>query len=167
MKHIRRTANPIDRWQAAVHGLLAALFAFVLPFVCWGVLETPGHPHGSVHFVFGHPPILHASLQAAAHSRQQAAVRQAFLDSWCGDPAASPLADVPVDEQAAESAAAEAAAATGRSAPSTVISDLPLLTGGAYPVSFAQPPTFSITLSCDCPSSTELAVPTPPPRATA
>lgn len=165
MKHIQRTAIPNPRWQAAVHGLLAALFAFVLPFVCWGVLETPGHPHGSVHFVFGQPPTLHASLEAAAQSRQQTAVRQAFLDSWCGDPAAAPLAGVPVDEQAATDA--EADAASGRSVPSTAISDMPLLAGGAFAVSYASPPSFSITLSCHCSYSAEPSVPTPPPRAAA
>jgi hypothetical protein len=28
------------------------LFGLVLPFICWGVQATPGHPHARAHFVF-------------------------------------------------------------------------------------------------------------------
>jgi hypothetical protein len=31
------------------------LFAFLLPFICWGALAAPGHPHRTPHFVFADP----------------------------------------------------------------------------------------------------------------
>ncbi|MBW7883205.1 MAG: hypothetical protein H3C34_11330 [Caldilineaceae bacterium] len=33
----------------------ALLFGLVLPFICWGSLATPGHPHGRPHLVFWAP----------------------------------------------------------------------------------------------------------------
>ncbi|MEZ4615723.1 MAG: hypothetical protein R2867_09460 [Caldilineaceae bacterium] len=34
----------------------AALFGALLPFICWGALAMPGHPHAGPHFVFLSPP---------------------------------------------------------------------------------------------------------------
>jgi hypothetical protein len=31
------------------------LFTFVLPFICWGAVAAPGHPHRTPHFVFADP----------------------------------------------------------------------------------------------------------------
>ena len=39
-----------------LHLGMAGLFAFVLPFICWGAMQTPGHPHPGPHFVFTAPP---------------------------------------------------------------------------------------------------------------
>jgi hypothetical protein len=39
-----------------IYRVLAAaytvLLGFVLPFICWGTLATPGHPHRMAHLVF-------------------------------------------------------------------------------------------------------------------
>lgn len=37
-----------------------ALFAFFLPFICWGALAEPGHPHRTPHFVFADPMLVKA-----------------------------------------------------------------------------------------------------------
>ncbi|MEZ4663466.1 MAG: hypothetical protein R2911_38480 [Caldilineaceae bacterium] len=40
------------------------LYAFVLPFICWGA-GRPGHPHALPHLVFMDPPHPPASLHAS------------------------------------------------------------------------------------------------------
>ncbi len=37
-----------------------ALFALLLPFICWGALAEPGHPHRTPHFVFADPMLVKA-----------------------------------------------------------------------------------------------------------
>lgn len=37
---------------------LIMLFVLVLPFVCWGRLGDPAHPHVNAHFVFVEPPLI-------------------------------------------------------------------------------------------------------------
>lgn len=71
-----------DRWLPGLHVTLIGIFAFVMPFVCWGAEAMPGHGHARAHFVFL-PPTLHAQapvrtpataaqtlVQAAAHALQ-------------------------------------------------------------------------------------------------
>lgn len=41
--------------QRLLLGGYVALFAFILPFICWGALAEPGHPHQIPHFVFADP----------------------------------------------------------------------------------------------------------------
>ncbi|MEZ4863094.1 MAG: hypothetical protein R3C14_17370 [Caldilineaceae bacterium] len=36
-------------------GFYACLFALVMPFICWGAMAEPGHPHKRPHFVFSDP----------------------------------------------------------------------------------------------------------------
>lgn len=41
--------------RLARHSVLlffVGFFAFVLPFLCWGQMGTPGHPHLHAHFIF-------------------------------------------------------------------------------------------------------------------
>lgn len=38
-----------------LHLTMAGYFAVLLPFICWGALATPGHPHSHPHFVFWSP----------------------------------------------------------------------------------------------------------------
>ena len=61
--HQHRSSRWLPRWQRLLLGGYSALFALVLPFICWGALAEPGHPHRTPHFVFGnsapvkgHPP---------------------------------------------------------------------------------------------------------------
>lgn len=46
------------RWVAFVYAFHLAL---VLPFICWGAVGTPGHPHPHAHFVFMDPGLVEAS----------------------------------------------------------------------------------------------------------
>ncbi len=52
----RRAIRP---WQQTILAGYALLFAFVLPFLCFGAVVTPGHPHGHAHFVFSIPKTAH------------------------------------------------------------------------------------------------------------
>ncbi len=52
--------------RQAVGASYAALFALVLPFVCWGAAATPGHPHALPHFVFAMPQPTANALPIAA-----------------------------------------------------------------------------------------------------
>lgn len=48
-------------------------FGLGLPFICWGAVATPGHPHRRPHFVFTDPPLQTAALTAqASHSHHHA-----------------------------------------------------------------------------------------------
>jgi hypothetical protein len=55
---LRKRVLPTDRLH---YKLLAAaytvLLGLVLPFICWGTLATPGHPHRMAHLVFFMPPM--------------------------------------------------------------------------------------------------------------
>lgn len=45
--------------QRIAHGLVVgyvALWALVLPFICWGIWAEPGHGHAAPHFVFTAAP---------------------------------------------------------------------------------------------------------------
>lgn len=46
-----------DLFLRALHLFFAGLYAFVLPFICWGAQATPGHPHARAHFVFVEPSL--------------------------------------------------------------------------------------------------------------
>lgn len=41
--------------QRLLLGCYVALFAWVLPFICWGAMADPGHSHRTPHFVFADP----------------------------------------------------------------------------------------------------------------
>ena len=79
-----RNRLPITVWPncmglpAITRGVLlslAFLYAFVLPFICWGALAAPGHPHALPHLVFVDPPHLPASLHIATDCNDAAAHR--------------------------------------------------------------------------------------------
>jgi hypothetical protein len=57
--------SPLDKVFA--HKVFATtyvfLLGFVLPFICWGTLATPGHPHQMSHFVFLMPLLRENALQ--------------------------------------------------------------------------------------------------------
>ncbi len=54
------TLNPprksqIHPVQVALLLFFSGLLTFVMPFICWGALAQPGHPHRTAHFVFALP----------------------------------------------------------------------------------------------------------------
>lgn len=44
--------------QRLLLGCYVLLFALILPFICWGALAEPGHPHRTPHFVFADPVLV-------------------------------------------------------------------------------------------------------------
>lgn len=53
-RHAYFAKSSLYKFLAATYTIL---LGFVLPFICWGTLATPGHPHGMAHFVFMTPPM--------------------------------------------------------------------------------------------------------------
>ncbi|MCC6456864.1 MAG: hypothetical protein IT328_18050 [Caldilineaceae bacterium] len=68
-----------DFAKSSLYKFLAAtytiLLGFVLPFICWGALATPGHPHRMAHFVFMTPP-MHAEVVVKDHKIDHSADQQ-------------------------------------------------------------------------------------------
>lgn len=122
---LRKRVLPTSRWHYKV--LAAAytvLLGFVLPFICWGTLATPGHPHRMAHLVFMMPPMVVASQNAAReadlkaqfaalhaskivdHSQHSAAQHKAVQEATSGaaakpdDPASQPIGRSVPDELA-------------------------------------------------------------------
>lgn len=60
--------------QASLYKSLTVIYVlllgFVLPFICWGRLATPGHPHQMAHLVFMMPPMQVESPRGEAHGEQ-------------------------------------------------------------------------------------------------
>jgi hypothetical protein len=52
--------RPAAKWAAWILIFYVIYLGLILPFVCWGALGTPGHPHPVAHFVFAMPEIPHA-----------------------------------------------------------------------------------------------------------
>ncbi|MFN8440059.1 MAG: hypothetical protein U0175_04775 [Caldilineaceae bacterium] len=80
-----RTPCRLRPWQIALSSFYAVLFAFVLPFVCFGKLAEPDHPHRFPHLVFVEPPVVEpqgwisAIVQKAAFSNAASSLYDRFL----------------------------------------------------------------------------------------
>lgn len=66
---LRRLSSAMPFWQRAVLSFYIALFALVLPLICWGALAEPGHPHRAPHFVFAAPLLATPRPRAAMPNR--------------------------------------------------------------------------------------------------
>jgi hypothetical protein len=53
-QHAYLTKRSLYKFLAVTYTIL---LGFVLPFICWGTLATPGHPHRMAHLVFMTPPM--------------------------------------------------------------------------------------------------------------
>lgn len=63
----------------------ACFFVFVLPFICWGAVATPGHPHARPHFVFTAPELTTGAPSAPLQRPTLTeTLRRLALASWCG-----------------------------------------------------------------------------------
>ena len=60
--------------RSSLHKVFATLYTlllgFVLPFICWGTLATPGHPHQMPHLVFLMPLLRGEALVATTSVHQ-------------------------------------------------------------------------------------------------
>ncbi|HRJ41899.1 MAG: hypothetical protein KJZ86_24510 [Caldilineaceae bacterium] len=138
---------------------LVLIHAFVLPFVCWGEVATPGHPHKMLHFVFAESAPLSWTgqkvLQEAASEGPHALTGVQHTASHH-----SAVPNTPEDTKPAENPPV-----AGRSVPSTILASLVLLISTQEPIvtrignlSSADAPSMPAL------SSIDISIPTPPPR---
>ncbi len=88
---LRLDSRPATTWAAWVLIFYVIYLGLILPFVCWGAMGQPGHPHPVAHFVFAVPEIPHADhpqipsltvfADDVAHSEQPAPVGQSRPDT--------------------------------------------------------------------------------------
>ena len=148
MTHLAGNNQP-SAWTKALHLFYAGLYAFVLPFICWGAQATPGHPHARAHFVFVEPIL---SEQRAADRAATAAIAH----DGTADHGAH------TTPQPAESQPRPA----GRATPSMLGVTILLLIGGQamlFPFSLAGP-GFCYWVAALAAIPFIALIPTPPPR---
>ena len=151
----QRTPFRLSLLVRTLHLGMAGLFAFVLPFICWGVMATPGHPHAGPHFVFAAPPEVRPPLPAT--------MTMAELSEWNQS---SDLCGAPAHAVDGPSSHPVAGAPAGQSVPKVLIGSLlllmPLLAAQWLPPT--QPPGFSILLGTPARKQPSLPPTVPPPR---
>lgn len=54
-KNARFFRTRLPKWQSVCIALYALFWGFGLPFICFGAIAEPGHPHALPHFVFAEP----------------------------------------------------------------------------------------------------------------
>jgi hypothetical protein len=79
---VRGHKHPLKFWQRSALLAFAILFAFVLPFICWGAFATPGHPHLSAHFVFAAP--VQSAQQILASTADRTGAIALHIAAACG-----------------------------------------------------------------------------------
>ena len=146
-----------NRWLSCLHLFYVALFAFVLPLICWGVQATPGHPHAKAHFVFADPPVLVSTSHRMAIEN---------VTEWLAHFGRSVLCAPGVAAQTAAEAIERAPVPVGRSVPSQLASTLLLATGliGTVWLSKADRVEFPQWVVLPESVSFILLLATPPPR---
>ncbi len=152
----------IDCTKKALLLLYAALFAFVLPFICWGTAASPDHPHDKSHFVY----VEISSRSLTVHALREGPFQESLYASW---DAGNGMASLDMHPDATDGAAHSAEAPiTGRAVPSTLLALLLILIGIHHLTvtrlniyEFVNAPAMPVFLSAD------LLIPTPPPRCSA
>ena len=138
-----------------LHLGMAALFAFVLPFICWGALATPGHAHAGPHFVFAAPPEVRPQLPAKMTLAELIEWNQS--SNLCGAPlpAVAQLGSLPIS-----------GAPAGHSVPKVLIGSLLFLLSllAVQWLHLVQQPGFTILLRAPSGKQKPLPPTVPPPR---
>lgn len=159
-----RTHSRLRPWQIALSSFYAALFAFGLPFVCFGKLAEPDHPHRLPHLVFVDPPDVGLNRQISA------IVQKATLSN-----AASSLYDrflVPAIRQTTgrvpQTVNQAATLPAGRSTSSLVLFEvLTLALLYAWTISRIDRPYAVVRMPHPFPTSVTISILLPPPRQSA
>lgn len=135
-----------NHWLRALHLFYAGIFAFVLPFICWGAQATLGHPHARAHFVFADPPM---QVMFDRSTTTKSAVHSKHVQDNNSTPLPKP-AQMPA----------------GRSVPSALVITLLLLVGTLIEVlpPKTDGPEFFAWFSGPDATSFYVLIPTPPPR---
>ncbi len=128
--------------------------ALVLPFICWGALANPGHPHQGAHFVFSMPPGVEAPGVEAQNIRLEI-----LRNEICGNPKLSSQIPLP-----AFGGDANDDGPAGQSLPATVLAMLALAFVGSalYCVHWIQQSERLATFRTG--PIFQPLIPTPPPR---
>lgn len=148
---------PGSGWRS-IHWFYIFYFALGMPFICWGAVATPGHPHRLPHLVFAPPAISMPTLQpreghlghgqhGVPHLHQQAVAKRTVTS-----PPTTPQPGQPSD-------------VTGRSTPAaSAITLLTLIFVGAWRFQWLPQFLFAFNLG-DLYKRPFAPVPlTPPPR---
>ncbi|MCB0045368.1 MAG: hypothetical protein KDD92_08060 [Caldilineaceae bacterium] len=138
-------------------GSYAFFIGLILPFICWGALANPAHPHAGPHFVFADPPV-YADTQSASGADTQL---QMLLNSYCGD---ASINSALLDWLTIDAPAQADPLPAGQSLPDSVISLLMLAAGGVLLYTFVAVTSFQCLAMAPFTSGHLLSVPTPPPR---
>ena len=147
-----RKGSKVSGRQRLLLLVFAMLFAFVLPFICWGAYGTPGHPHQTTHFVFAFPSVTAQQLLADTVQKPKEVIRRlAVACGFIADPGADP-----------------ADGAAGRSTLDTTsaVSLILLVLLGSWTMFRALPRRRMRPVEAVDPEGVEMPVPTPPPRVT-
>lgn len=142
-----------------LHLLMAGYYALLLPFICWGALGTPGHPHSRPHFVFAPPPQAEAPLPRHMTLAELQEWGRTNLD--CG-----PLADGSHMAGSGSHTASGSGAPAGRSVPALAIATvlMPVKLLAAATRTAPSGPAMSILVSAPAAKAAALAPATPPPE---
>lgn len=124
--------------------------AFVLPFICWGAMADPGHPHSGPHFVFTDPPETRALI-----------VR---LDQLRGDICGSPDANIQIAAPFTPRQEPSDRQPVGQSVPDTVLALLMLAIVGGWVYAVRLPRNSQYVTPHRAAHLHALRVPTPPPK---
>ena len=162
MTHLAGNNQP-SAWTKALHLFYAGLYAFVLPFICWGAQATPGHPHARAHFVFVEPN--RSDHRAAETATDQAAATEtaeaeAITHADMAHHDAHPMAPTPAKPTKSPDQP------VGRATPSMLGVTILLLIGGAaiqLPGNRAAP-SFCDWIAPLAAAPFTALIPTPPPR---
>lgn len=145
-----------------IHLALVAFYAFVLPFICFGAMATPGHPHARPHFVFTDPPRIPETLPSTVSGAEWLLLN---ASAWlCTPPdSASALSNATTSD-----AYSTTKSVAGRSAPATLVLFSLLLfhVGQVILLARSHPKGFPRTVGGLHPRILELPPPCPPPRLT-
>ncbi len=156
-----RIRRGFGAWSQAFIVGYALFLALGLPFICWGALADPSHPHGGPHFVFADPPAHRADAVAAV----RAPSLQALLTSDCGS---GRVGFNPPEELAAAlgltAAATDAPRPAAQSLPDSLIALLMLAVVAAAVYFLRLLASYRRMIALPSVPELRLPVPTPPPR---
>lgn len=153
----------LQRWNQniglyAIHCFYILYFALGMPFICWGAVATPGHPHRLPHFVFA-PPTLSPAAQHTVGTQTGSQYGMAHVH---GLTAPAPTQQAPAQTP---SSADQPSNVAGRSTPmASAITLLTLLFVSAWWLPCSPRLSFMVTLGDLYVRPFAPAPLTPPPR---